>query len=531
MDSLTIDLFDRGMGPLHRAGLGGLACTLTQLNWPTSEWSLDTENRSLTLRWPGGAEGAGPFFERLYARAFGLDDGMIDLPGAYGRGGIPRWIKAELQRGMSLTILQFGPNRKTASKRPKVETYEVDRSIVVEYQDLIDYTHRGAWRDLVTPKGTLRDFAPISGTIAPGFVQRHVVHAATTLEQPPGHVIALHFALVGTLSLPIGRTKGVLIVPDVRNLRDFIWHRPQLNPQEARDCQVISPADAALQAQVRLRAAEAGWTSKVERCLAILFSSTTWNPNQKARVAVLEVDPESAELDIFAEVMAIKALQPRLVEAKPEKKGDPPRKFWSGGVVRALIAENLAHHRPWFEDFRKLVVGPDGRNDEQKVRQLSFEREGLRVMVEKHMDYSAEQRLVLSIHEAMARRFSAIRKETKYDSKTGANKSAYYNKRDRQLQEWRLEIAGAKTADDLRKALGDLWSRSIFEPEGAWFNSVLGESWRELLPLLCNETRWQLNRDLALLALASYAPTKKEEGDAKSDTSEVSAESPSAEVA
>src|SRR5262249_14518791 len=153
----------------------------------------------------------------LYSESFRLDDGMIDLPGAYGRNGIERLIKAELQRGMSLTILQFGPNRKAASKKPKVETYEVDRAITVEDQDLIDYTHRCARRDLITPKGTLRDVAPISGTIAPGFVQRHVAHGATTLEQPPGHVMALHFALVGTLSLPISRTnKGVLIVPEVQ---------------------------------------------------------------------------------------------------------------------------------------------------------------------------------------------------------------------------------------------------------------------------------------------------------------------------
>ena len=47
MDTLTIDLFGRGMGPLHRAGLGGLACTLVRLDWPESEWSLDDDGRRL----------------------------------------------------------------------------------------------------------------------------------------------------------------------------------------------------------------------------------------------------------------------------------------------------------------------------------------------------------------------------------------------------------------------------------------------------------------------------------------------------
>ena len=89
MDNLTIDLFGRGMGPLHRAGLGGLACTLARLDWPDSEWSIDDEGRRLTLRWPGGAEGAKPFFQKLYAMAFDLDDGMIHLPGAYGEAASP----------------------------------------------------------------------------------------------------------------------------------------------------------------------------------------------------------------------------------------------------------------------------------------------------------------------------------------------------------------------------------------------------------------------------------------------------------
>jgi CRISPR-associated protein Cas8a1/Csx13 len=523
MDSLTIDLFEPGMSILHRAGLGGLACSLAALNWPADQWTIDPDGRRLTLRWPDGETGARAFLQGLYQRAFGLtDEGMIHLPGAYNPAGIHPAIQAELQRGLSLTILQFGPNRKARGKTLKVVSYEVDgKPLTVEHQELVSYTHREAWRDLVTPKGTLRDVAPISGTIAPGFVQRHAVHAATTLEQPPGHVIALHFALVGTVSLPIGRSgRGVLIVPDVKDLNRFLLARPTLTPAKAVDCQIVSPADAALQAQVRLRGTEIGLDAGADHCLAALFSSSTWNPNQKARAAVLEVDPNTAELDLYAATMNIPALQPRVIEAPPEKKGDPPRRFWAGGIVRALIAENLAHHEPWFKNFRSLVVGPDGKDDEQRVRQLNFEKEGLRTMVEKQMnDYPAEQKLVRSIHEAMRWRFVAIRGEVKYDPATGANQNAYFNRRDRQLQEWRLALSGAKTPDDLRKALGDLWSRSLFAPSAPadWqktrFNPVLRESWAELLPILCDDDRWQLNRDLALLALASYAPAKKEDED------------------
>ena len=69
----------------------------------------------------------------------------------------------------------------------------------------------------------------------------------------------------------------------------------------------------------------------------------------------------------------------------------------------------------------------------------------------------------------------------------------------------------AKTPDDVRKVITEMWSRAGRVPK-------LVESWRFVLPILCENQRWQLNRDLALLALASYSsPTKgKDEGESPS---------------
>ena len=506
MDSLTIDLFEPGMSTLHRAGLGGLACTLKYLDdhkedghddeLPDGEWKFD--DRQVTLHWKGGDAGAGAFFDRLYNQAFGLRDGLIDLPGAYGRLGIKEEVMAELQQGMSLTILQFGPNRKTRTKTPKIKTYDDGdgHPMTIQHQDLSGYTHRLAWQDLVTSKGVLRSTAPVSGTIAPGFVQRHVAHAATTIEQPPGLALALHFALVGTLSLAIDRASAVLIVPDVQDLVSFVRRRHLMNPIRARDCQIKSPADAALQAQIRLRAESEGDRLKSERCLAVLFDTKSWNSKQKSRAAVLDVDPSSDELGLFEAAMAIQELQPRKAYAKPEKKGEAPRPFWSKGIVRAFVAENLARHDPWFKDFRRLVVSSDGATDDQAVRSLGFETKGLQAMIQQTpWQDQGERILVESVHEAMRSRFAAIGEDAK-------DPVTFGNRVDRQRQRWRLAFAGAKTQSDFRAALADLWSRSEFNP-------TLRASWREVLPLVCDERRWELVRDLALLALASYPKSEK----------------------
>jgi CRISPR-associated protein Cas8a1/Csx13 len=61
---------------------------------------------------------------------------------------------------------------------------------------------------------------------------------------------------------------------------------------------------------------------------------------------------------------------------------------------------------------------------------------------------------------------------------------------------WRLAFSGAKTPEQFRRAICDLFSR-------AGPNPVLQDHWQLLLPML-RDGRWELARDLALLALASY---------------------------
>jgi CRISPR-associated protein Cas8a1/Csx13 len=497
------------MGPLHRAGLGGLAATIRWIHNEVGRASrppgqLKYDARRVWLAWKK-PEGARDFFRAVYEMAFDLRDGLIHLPGSYDPPGPNPWVKAALQQGMSLTILQFGPNRK-ADGPPVTRTYEVDdQTPVIQHQNLVGYTHRAAWQDLVNARGVLKQHVTISGTIAPGFVQRHVAFPATVIEQPPGHAIALHFALVGTLALAVDRKTGVLVIPDVEDLERFAEQRGALTPRTPRECQVASPADAALQAQVRLRRARVAAELGLRRCLAVLFATQGWNEKQKTRAAVLDVEPDLGTLTRFD--VAMKQLPPRVARASRPIRGEKaPEPFWADSVVRPLVAENLARGHPWFEDFRSLVVAPDGSTDETKVRHLSYEREGLHTMIDEPWQDRGEERLVRAVHDAMGWRFTAIKKETGYDRKTGANKDAYWNRRDRQMQRWRLAFAGAKTPDDVRDALTDMWSRSA--P-----NAVLKQAWPEILPLLCDDGRWKLNRDLALLALASYGNPKADEAD------------------
>ena len=512
---LSIGLFDPGMGLLHRAGLGGLAATLESLNdRPSSKKHLESigtrweyDDAAVRFTWTDPLK-LKDSLKSLYEYGLGLNpEGLISLPGTHDENGMSRYqnvpeVLAELQRGLSLTLLQFGPNRK--SKGNQTKSYEQDnKRVQFQHQELIGFTHRSAWESLLNSKGGLASTVEVPGTIAPGFAQRHVAHPSTKIEQPPGHAMALHFALVGTLSLAIDTKTGVLVIPDVQNLTSFVSVRDRLLPRRIKDCQVTGYEDAALLMAIRFRYAEKGHALGMPRCMAIQFATKAWNDKQKSRAAVLDIDLERLSsgdedrLDLFDKAAA--RFPARIATAKPTKKNEEPQSFWAKSVARPLIAENIARGRPWYENFRRLVVAEAGKTDEQRVRALSYEAKGLQAMLE-NLEEDAKT-LVDSIHQAMRGRFAEIADQNKN------NATAMGNRMDRQRQRWRLAFANAKTADEVREALADMWSRG-------GNNESLRQGWQTLLPMFLEEERWRLLRDLALLALSSYKSKPREQDDA-----------------
>ena len=129
----------------------------------------------------------------------------------------------------------------------------------------------------------------------------------------------------------------------------------------------------------------------------------------------------------------------------------------------------------------------------QPIRnKVLFERKGLNQMInEIEWQDRGESTVVRAVHEAMRRRYGKIASENK--GKAGAMKNRMSGEYDR----WRLAFAGAKTPDQFRKAICDLFSRAGVTP-------VLQSEWEGLLPML-DTVNWQQTRDLSLLALASYS--------------------------
>ena len=138
--SLAMRLFEPGMSPMHRAGLGGLACTLrhieekyragflTDEEIPGGPWENGIPPWKITplevTLFFGKPQFAGEFLKRLFRVAFGIKDGLIYLPAQHRNEPSPE-VLVELQNGLTLTLLQHQKSRSLEGVKSTM-SYEVD---------------------------------------------------------------------------------------------------------------------------------------------------------------------------------------------------------------------------------------------------------------------------------------------------------------------------------------------------------------------------------------------------------------------
>ncbi len=540
---LTLRLFAPGMSLMHRAGLGGLACTLDvmwrqytsgrlpadKLPGPVRDgqppWTIDEQ--SITLDF-GRPENARDYLRKLFEFAFQIRDGLIYLPGQFGDVDPPAPLLADLQNALLLTFLQHGRVRDT-DKNESTVSYDIDERVgqplIVTYKAVRSYRHQNGWEDFVNDSNCqlTTGLIKVDGPVCPGAVVRHQIFSSdTNIEEPPQRGLPLYFAMVGCQSIAVNRGVGVLLVPEVKNLKDFVEIRPLMTPRTSREAQIASAADAALQAEVRVYAQRQARSWDLPGIYAMTFMPTQWSTQQKSRVSTIYVEPTSITvLQRFERAMQslpLKIVVPQSStngqgnpsRRKRKKESPPPAAIRVDSIVRPLIAENLALGRPWYANFIQLYIKKDNINNRPLYEKLPFECRGLKAMTDdaQMWDEEGERLIVQAVHEAIRYNLGRIRVETDGEAAKTISQ-ATKNRWEKFREELRLRLSQAKTANDARHALCDLFSRAGRLP-------TLAKHWQQILPKLADD-RWQLTRDLALLALASYSSETKD--DEQPDTS------------
>ncbi len=496
---LRVGLHDAGMTPLLRAGLGGLAAALGTLSKERlsrhADWKV--EPHAVTLRWRESGK-ASSFLKALFAECFTIDKlGLIDLAGTY-TGTQDTRVRVCLQEALRQTFLQHGGSAEKAGA-PKPLTLELDgERKVIGVQPYAWFAHQDAHAEIGAALDRPPDRRPalrLASWANPGAVERHVALGVTKVEYSAAEALCAVFALIGTLSLRVPHG-GALLICEPTDLVRFARVRPRLTPKSLQACYVAGRGDALLSVEVALRAATMRDEGAcVGAVTAWILRSTAWASQQKSRVQILPSGRYSnATLSTYQELAT--ALPARIVHVPAKKKGELDGFFGSPSDLRGFVTENLGTGHPWHHDFAIAKTVEDRPHfihyfrsrDGLGALRFPEDKKGLQIMT-KHLDES-EAILVGSVHTALRQRFGAIWDETR------DNPVAFGKRCQGEREKWRLAFAGAKTSDQVRFALSDLWSRAGTVKE-------LQAGWKAVVTLL-NGDQWQLARDLALVALASY---------------------------
>jgi CRISPR-associated protein Cas8a1/Csx13 len=490
--TLHLELSAPGMTPMHSAGLGGLATSLLALERGGArveglEWDVGRRHIDLTF-----ADSDAHALVRLVEASMTCADGLIvfrcfdDLP--------EYTLEAKLVMNECLlgTLLQHNKMLKPDGARKAERTIEIDgRQILFRVKKLTNFVHRFAAKDLVTEGGSLATGGmEIKGWAIPGAVKRHEKAPHTAMTEHAERFLPLLFAPIGSvpfrLSAAIRRAKldYALVVPDVDDLRDFAKVRRAL-VGGALSMRASSAGDAALTFYARLHALGLLRKLRVRQCTVLGLGTVVWASQQKTRTQILTLEPPS---DVLLErIDLVHQFLPARIRAQSEGSGG----FVDVPAWRQLAAENLAASRPLWSGLGDALHDKDLRK-----KLLSYEqalvKELVKAMMKKDLlGTERQQRFVEACHEAIRRRYAMVHDRI---SREGLDSRAVF---DREREQMRTSLGRCKNVATFRAAVVDLWARG-------GRNAPLQVHWRTMLEFFGEET-WQLGRDLALLALASYA--------------------------
>ncbi len=505
MNRLELDLFGFGMTALHRIGLAGLWMTLRRfedegIQLPEGEWLL--ENQRIVLRW--SESGPKRFLESLFEQAFRVDDNGLIWFSALGEPMQHPDAGVVLHEAVLGTFLQHGRTRKAEPKNKTTGclAIEMDDNVYqYQYQKVYSYSHQKGVEELVNAAGKLKD-GSVKGWNFPGGTVRHNAFGVTGLSEPPERMLPLLFAPVGAIYFRIRKyTSGrrpqfALILPDIDDLPSYARVRWSLQRARLPELLVSGTAEAGWRVLALIEADGLLTRLRSPACRIVSFGTVPWASQQKTRVEIFSVRM-GVRQSLRTYRVCRQYLPNRLVKAASGAT------FWGVPVTPELVASNLALGRDWYNGFTQLM------SDQETRDRIRYERRGLSKMVEEPLfSRQAEIIFVTACHEAWRRRLGQLGERSKREN------ASFQNLVRREYERWRTSLVRCKNVASLRETVMDLWSRS-----GSL--AALRSDWQQVLPLFSDQ-EWRLARDLALLALASYAPQSRDEEAALDGTEDTS---------
>jgi CRISPR-associated protein Cas8a1/Csx13 len=482
---------------MHRAGMAGLWMTLQQLElqFPTPAtrpgnlaWLLT--NCSISLDWQGEDF---TVLDWLLRQSFQINEkGLISLTGL-DSSSMELINHIHLHQAIGATFLRHNQFYKLGEQASEdLNVNGIAGKFPYKYQKIEWYVHQTFANNLCDNAGQLlRDYVQIVSWIYPGATVRHPrLGKHNKLEEKVEYVLVLLFLPIvcqyfiwhsnSSRSDKKQPTKYIVVIPEVTNLRINPQRCWELRRLDYKDFHVTSYGEAALKYYIYDETENSN--EYHEGCQTLLYKKLNKDSKQRSLTDVQDIEIEAKA------ILAYKLINNYFQQNRVFREGEDV--IVKVNPIRGMIADNLVKGVPWWSDFW-VTFNQDTLGDLSK--QLFYNREGLRSMIETDEEMEIYKSFIRACHEALRKTYGKIYSRAKEGEAP---------RFEREYERIRGELGRCYDQQSFNDFLSNFLSR-------AGLNSALYDQWESILPLLMGQVSWEKSRNLVLIALASYKPSEK----------------------
>ena len=484
MSKFELSIFDPNTLLPHRAGIAGLALVLSTLEIDDAPISWEITEDTVILSWDCSDKDA---LSWLLKKSYQIENGLLISPAL----NLSQQGKFSFSKGVLSTFLQHFQQKDfledtTKPRKGKKKFYvsqslsfsvDVDKPEIVQNYTMLADCYYLNWDSKevkeVFNKKDIKQSIKIKGHHLPGLVECYV---NGEYEESSSGFISLLFLPISCNYYLLQNGRHALVIPEVKNLKSWVYRRRQLSNRSYRDYRSPSAGEAGLRLLLEESLSENLQLQKVEYCEVYQLGKQPWDGNQSGlKQAVYRVRASSQVLSDYQIAIALFPSKVKVTE-----KGES---WLAMSKILPWIAENLVNGKPWhskFYEFRK-----SNTND------LKYEKKGLISMTEHLQPH--EKTLFDSVQGAFSVYLvGQIKQATKQgrplDYPQVTDKVIHRLQRPSTQQEFATALVDFLSQFRSKAARG--LGREIY----AWIH---GEEWRKA-------------RDLTMLAIATYQGKKKD---------------------
>lgn len=513
MAELKLSLSNPGMSDLHKVGLGGLYMTLQSLDQKKKkiaglEYTLDTTSVILNF----DDKKLGKALEELIKYSFQIDKtGFFYFPALELNGVQTIENKLISHKAIINSFYQHGSHRTKENIQLNLSKETEIPYIVENFPKVSWYVVQDIVKDLLNAKtGLFKNEIDIIGWMYLGGSVKHSALNDTKLSEKIETAFLLLYSCIGCIYLSIKvfneqlrkKVRACVVIPSISNLESFSKNRSKVAQLKELRITMAGLSEASLFLAQEFYMSQNTLGTKSSFTTVIGVGDTKWNTQQKSKTSLKKYKIDNKDIiDNYKIITTILKPRYQILKEEKDKKGKikiPERSYISIPISKELFCDNLTSGKSFYEGFHRLVIPTKDKSGKLMYR-IKFEQKELNEVVEKiNYDHEGEKIFIKVCHTAWKHRLGKLGTDSK---KSGGG--SFKNLVDRDFERLRVSLSKSKNLESFRETITDFWSRAGNIPE-------LRDGWDKIMFLL-EPDHWKKGRDLALLALVSYRPEKKEE--------------------